>query len=206
MASLRRGQRTEAHSRKKSRQKVQSSRGLVRSRSQAAHPSRSVDSVSMHLATGGQGIQLTALAKEQFAWLSKQLEIETDECVPWPFNRTKGGYGRTTRLFGTQFLVSRLLCELVTGPPPSQKHEAAHICGRGGFGCANWRHLKWKTPSDNRLDKRAHGTWWRGGNKLSPARVEEIRKVGRTKRQRALAREFEISQANVSLIINGKTW
>lgn len=88
------------------------------------------------------------------------LPYNGEDCLTWPFGRSSG-YGKI-HLTGGQYLVSRVVCETVNGPPPTARHEAAHSCGKGHEGCVNPRHLSWKTPAENWADKYAHGTDNRG--------------------------------------------
>ena len=151
-------------------------------------------------------IFMTPLAEAQFAWICECLDYDGDECRIWPFYRLKGGYGKTTKFFGEQYLVHRLICRIVHGEPPTDKHESAHSCGHGSMGCATRRHLVWRSPSENRMDKRQHGTWWKGGNKLTPDQVQQIIALKNVEKQRVIAKRFGITQSNVSMIVNRRSW
>src|SRR5437879_1542174 len=102
------------------------------------------------------------------AWIVAHVNYQGDDCLPWPFSRLNG-YGRGGHN-GTPFYANRMMCEKAHGPPPTPEHEAAHSCGNGPQGCTNPRHLSWKTPSANQLDRAEHGnpnSWgWRG--KITP--------------------------------------
>ena len=91
------------------------------------------------------------------AWIFEHLSFSGDECLIWPFRRGETGYGRV-RWEGKQRNVSRIVCGLVNGEPPSPEHQAAHSCGNGRGGCANPKHLTWKTPQENQADRLVHGT------------------------------------------------
>lgn len=80
-----------------------------------------------------------------------------EECVVWPLARTKNGYGRAS-LHGRSVDAHRLVCMLAHGEPPSDRHHAAHICGKGREGCVNPSHLRWATPKENKADQLRHGT------------------------------------------------
>lgn len=149
---------------------------------------------------------MTELAEKQIAWLLMAANYAGDECLIWPFYRLKGGYGKTARISGVQHLAHRWICKRVNGAPPSPKHEASHSCGMGHLGCCTPGHLDWKTHSENALERRAHGTSWQGNNKLQPADVKRLRSLRNSKTQRAIAKDFNISQANVSIILSGKGW
>lgn len=53
-------------------------------------------------------------------------------------------------------LVHRLACIAFHGPPPSPKHEAAHIDGVPHNNCV--KNLRWVTPLENAADRIIHGT------------------------------------------------
>lgn len=62
------------------------------------------------------------------------LPYDGDECLLWPFARSRGGYGKIA-VNSRLRTVSRLICEDAHGPPPTAIHEAAHSCGKGHLGC-----------------------------------------------------------------------
>lgn len=132
-----------------------------------------------------------------------------DECLLWPFYRSRSGYAIAS-YGGKRRVVSRLLCELTHGLPPSASHEAAHSCGNGHRGCVTKRHLSWKTHSDNMGDMVAHGASAKGerhGNsKLAESDVLAIRSLGHSMTAACIAKQFGISRRNVSNILNGDSW
>jgi hypothetical protein len=54
--------------------------------------------------------------------------------------------------------VSRFICELINGPPPTEKHQAAHNVPDGCIGrrCIEFTHIRWATQSENEMDKPEH--------------------------------------------------
>lgn len=58
---------------------------------------------------------------------------------------------------GRNYWAHRLMCEMAHGAPPTPKHQAAHNCGKGHYGCVNPKHLEWKTNSQNQLDRAKNG-------------------------------------------------
>lgn len=152
---------------------------------------------------GGGTFQGTPLAFLENTVLS----FDGDECLPWPYTKDSKGYGRIKR-GGKIRLVHRIVCEHEHGPPPTSKHEAAHLCGKGHLACCNRKHLEWKTPTENQADRLAHGTHNRGGRngraKLTEAQVLQIRSS--TKLQRELAAEYGVSPVAISDIKRRKKW
>jgi len=91
-------------------------------------------------------------------WLEEHILFSDENCLSWPFYRhSKDGRGITWR-DGKHAFASRVMCEMVNGPPPTQKHQAAHSCGKAHEACINPKHLSWKTPKENAADKLLHGT------------------------------------------------
>jgi hypothetical protein len=118
-----------------------------------------------------------AVPSETLKFLQMSLQITTDECIFWEHDSLR--IGRPVICFkGKQKFVTRLICELVHGSPPSKDHEAAHSCGNGHLRCINWKHLSWKLPEDNKADKIRHGTW---GRKLKPEDIIGIRRSAKSK-------------------------
>src|ERR1700761_2299060 len=132
-----------------------------------------------------------------------------DWCLLWPFASKLHGYGQFSHL-GKRYYAHRFMCELRHGPAPSEKHEAAHSCGRGHDGCVNPNHLSWKTKSGNQLDCRQHGTQakTRAGRMglLSFAKAAEIRSLQGIKLQREIAEQYGVSESAISDVWLGRTW
>jgi len=106
-------------------------------------------------------------------WILAHLDYAGDDCLKWPFSRDTQGRGQIgfkNSLYG----VSRVICEITHGPAPSAEHHAAHECGMGHEACANHRHIVWKTPSENQLDKNIHGTMGRPRGPVSHLPLEAI--------------------------------
>ena len=135
------------------------------------------------------------------------IPFDGDECLIWPYWTGGDGRGRIW-LDGKNHLVHRIVCEARHGPPPTPKHEAAHLCGNGHDGCVNRKHLYWGTPKENCADRLLHGTHTRGERngiaKLTEAQVLEIR--ASTKLRRELTKEYGIARSTVYMIKARKIW
>jgi hypothetical protein len=137
------------------------------------------------------------------------LNYDGDECLIWPYARDFAGYGKVA-IDGKIKTVSRVVCADANGEPPSPRHEAAHLCGKGHMGCVAKAHLAWKLPKENHADKIAHGTHLRGekqnGAKLTEAHVREIRKLYKHTSQYKLGEIFGVSRGCIKDIVLGNTW
>jgi hypothetical protein len=126
-----------------------------------------------------------------------------------PIAFDKLGHLKVTLQGGKQRQVHRLVCAAFHGPPPTPRHEAAHLDGDP----ANCRadNLAWKTRKENAADMVRHGTVClgekHGWHKLTEAAVRLMRErhaAGAAKR--ALAREFGVSQMTVIRVLPGRSW
>jgi hypothetical protein len=140
------------------------------------------------------------------AWLRGHVSYEhQDWCVIWPFYKTRG-YG-VFGYMGKSYYAHRFMCELAHGPAPSDTHEAAHSCGDEA--CCNPHHLSWKTPTENMLDCRRHGTHVRSrfgtAGKITADQAEEIRRQRGLKTLRQLADQYGVSESAISNVWVGKT-
>jgi hypothetical protein len=138
-------------------------------------------------------------------FIREHQDYQRDWCVIWPFSTTRG-YGRFGYL-GKGYYAHRFMCELAHGAPPSDIHEAAHSCGDST--CVNPRHLSWKTPGENGLDCRQHGTHVRSrygtAGKITAEQAIAIRDQKDVKKLRELADEYGVSESCISNIWVGKT-
>jgi hypothetical protein len=128
-----------------------------------------------------------------------------DWCLIWPFSTTRG-YGRFGYL-GKGYYAHRFMCELAHGRAPSDAHEAAHSCG--DTACVNPHHLSWKTPSENGLDCRKHGTHVRSrygcAGKITSEQADTIRGLKGIKTLRELSDEYGVSESAISNVWVGRT-
>lgn len=142
-------------------------------------------------------------------WIKANVGHSLDECLIWPFYRTKHGYGE---LSSSEFskLAHRVMCMMAHGHPENIGMDVAHSCGNGHLGCVNPKHLRWDTRSGNFKDKLAHGTDNRGEKsplaKLSESDVNEIRKLRGKVTQQSLADRFGVDPSNICKIQRGVSW
>lgn len=147
---------------------------------------------------------------EQEAFLRSLIDGSwPEECITWPYSRTKKGYGVMT-LAGVRIAAHRGCCKLAHGAPLTTEHEAAHSCGRGHLGCVNPGHLRWATPKENAADTFIHGTNPRGERNpaavLTEAQVLEIAALKGVEKQSSIARRYNTTQPTVADIHRGGAW
>lgn len=137
------------------------------------------------------------------------LNYEGDDCLIWPFFRDKNGYGKMGRN-GEVHLVTRCVCEDVHGPAPTERHQAAHSCGKGHTGCVTKKHLRWALPKENEADKLLHGTDNRGERSglsvLTEEHVSEILALEGILSSVKIAEKYGVSAGAVGHIFAGKSW
>lgn len=136
-------------------------------------------------------------------WIREHLDYPCkDWCLLWPFARSRNGYAYV----GAGALsVHRVMCEHRNGPPPSDKHQAAHSCGNGHLGCVNQWHLSWKTAAENQIERYQHSGITRRA-KLTPEQVDQIRALNGRAKINDIAAQFGVSDTNVRHILAGKLW
>lgn len=134
--------------------------------------------------------------------------LETDDCVVWPRWIDRDGYGQVSTAT-TTIKVHRFALAART-PPPSPRHHAAHgPCHNAA--CMNYRHLSWKTSSQNQMDRHRDGTM-NQGETHGRARLTEADVIDARRRWKAgqsigsLAREFDVVAGTMANAVKGATW
>lgn len=142
-------------------------------------------------------------------WIRAHINHEGEGCLTWPYARLKNGRG-VVLFQGRMQLTGRVMCILAHGDPPQAKMEAAHRCGMGHEGCVHPGHLYWATPSQNRNDRKDHGTEPRGESapwsKLTESDVRTIRRMAATHRHADIAAQFSVSRSMVGKIVARQAW
>ena len=134
-------------------------------------------------------------------WIFDHVNYDGDGCLIWPFSRSDTGYGQLGYM-GKIHKAHRFMCEQANGPPPSPIHEAAHNCGNGMGGCVHPKHLDWKTPSENHLDRARHGTaatnLYGNTGKLTKQQRQEIIDLKGKMTQREIAKLYGVRFQTIS--------
>lgn len=144
-------------------------------------------------------------------WMRAHANFEGDDCLTYPFHRARDGYGRIHRdNDGPVTTASNYMCGLAHGPAPTDRHEAAHLCGKGHEGCVNPRHLYWATSRQNHADRLKHGTTNRGeqqgASRLKEADVRRIRALRGRRTNQQLADEYGVDPSHICKIQNRQSW
>ena len=136
-------------------------------------------------------------------WIKAHLDYpHKDWCLLWPFGRIQSGYAGFGRPWRA---VHRVICEAHNGPPPSDKHQATHSCGRGHDACVNRWHLSWKTNAQNQEERYQHsGPTPRC--KLTPEKVIEIKGLKDLMPVDEIAAHFGVIPLTIHRIHAGKLW
>lgn len=157
--------------------------------------------------TAGYALKTPRGAAKEF--LQKALNYDGDECLIWPFQRSRSGYAFFTAK-GKTSPVHQLVCAHVNGARPSPKHEVAHSCGNGVNGCVAATHLRWATKSENEADKLQHGSRLRGEqlkhSKLTADDVRTIRQLAGELPYSHIAKRFGVDPSSVRDIVTRRNW
>jgi hypothetical protein len=105
--------------------------------------------------------------------------------------------------------VHRLILEAFVGPRP----EGMEACHNDGDKTNNhWNNLRWDTHKNNLADRKLHGTDSAGSkhgqSKLTEPEVLQIRALYKAGgiAQKELGKQFGVTPAVISRIINRKNW
>lgn len=119
------------------------------------------------------------------------------------------GYTRFTTKNGDRWLLNRAVCWSFNGPPPTNKHFAAHLDGCPQNNKPN--NLSWVTAKENSSHRIIHGTMKVGeDNHMSKLKNNNIKiilhkyKSGLTMQK--IADEFGMCINSIWNVIQGNTW
>ena len=139
---------------------------------------------------------------------TKLAEVETDACVEWPYGTDMDGYGQFKN-GGQNVRCGRQSLTMRT-PPPSSKYHAAHGPCHNPL-CMNYRHLTWKTSSENQIDRERDGTGNKG-ERHGRALVGESDVIEMRRRHAggesiaSLGRRFGLARSSAASAIHRRTW
>jgi len=136
---------------------------------------------------------------------------KTETCWLWTGCVNPAGYGQFRSVKIKETRVHRISW-LLAGNTIPEGHEICHasheICGNTN--CVNPAHLRVGTHAENMRDRITDGTTIRGtrhpNHRLTEDQVRAIRANPENKTRLVLARDYEISQSQISLIISRKKW
>jgi len=108
-----------------------------------------------------------------------------------------------------QMLAHRLVAMAFIGPPPFPEAQVRHWDGNPRNNAVG--NLLWGTALENAQDKERHGRTLKGEQVASHVLTEDevLEIVGMFRgglSQESIALRYNVTQANVSSIVNGKTW
>ena len=152
-------------------------------------------------------IHLNETARNRF-WAKVK---KNSSCWEWTAGKTKFGYGTFNNGSGSR-LAHRVSWVIENGPVPDGK-LVCHTCDNPS--CVNPKHLFVGTQSDNVCDMWAKGRGGAGAlpgienhrSKICDKDVVAIRaRLDSGEYQRVIAKDYGLTQSNVSHIATGKTW
>ena len=146
----------------------------------------------------------TPRVSRQRAFFEMEVLRETDDCIIWPYAKSKG-YGQLI-IDGVKYGVHALaLHRRVGAPQPGliARHGPCH-----NTACFNYRHLCWGTRIENQRDKLRDGTDARGV-KHPAAILDEVAVAiirSSTLPRSVLAEQYGVTPSAISAVRGRRTW
>lgn len=139
---------------------------------------------------------------------------KTDGCWLWTGAPNRGGYGPMMigGRKGYKALAHRVSWELANGPIPSDMFVLHNCPGGDNPACVNPAHLWLGTRADNQRDMAEKNRSLYGERSLKAKITSDQASAIRVRysqggiSQKALGKEFGISQAGISMIVTEKNW
>lgn len=126
-----------------------------------------------------------------------------DMCWPWQGDTDRAGYG-VFFFQGKKYGAHELALSFATGEARLPNLETCHSCDRPE--CVNPAHLRFDTRRANVADMITRGRAARPG-RLTDADIITIReRRAAGARQTDLARDFGVTDGQISMIVRGKRW
>jgi hypothetical protein len=145
--------------------------------------------------------------REPLKFLREAIKSPGEDCIEWPFQRDKLGYGRV-RFAGKNSNAHRVALILHTGVQPPPDVEVAHAVECHNPSCFNPLHLRFATRKENNDDRYLNGTMTAGEAsnlaKLTEAQVIAIRKDPRLISE--IAADYAVTRGNIWSIKSRITW
>lgn len=143
-------------------------------------------------------------------WEKVDIKDNTNDCWNWTACTNNGEYGEF-RLNNNKVRSHRMSYILTKGPIPEEL-QIQHLCNNSK--CCNPNHIELGNQSKNmqyRSECERYNNYGEnnGYSKLTDDQIREIHKIYKERpglRQWQIAKMFEISQPNLSCILNGKIW
>lgn len=145
--------------------------------------------------------------RPEYIWSSIDSSGGLDTCWIWLDGVDRDGYG-LFNLGGRQRRVHQIMYEMMYGPIP-EGHGVLHTCDNPP--CCNPSHLWSGTPNANNQDmiaktRHVHGEDVHTAVLTATLVVDIRRRLALGERASDLARELNVTQANISLIKHRKIW
>lgn len=161
--------------------------------------------------TKSRGLRPYQRRGELAAFIEVAVAYTGSECLLWPYQRNKLGYGIVDfrSQGGHRTRAHRIVCERAHGSAPPDKPECAHNCGNPS--CVAPAHLRWATHQENLADRVHHGTMnWgarHGQSKLNESDIPHIRSLAKEGMSHSqIAARFGVRRETIGVLLRGGTW